>query len=248
MRSATIASTPNAGCMPGAACRRCATARTRTSRPRIFCRRRCRQRHAGRRPQAAGQGTVVQQHRRRRCSAGMRASQFDAPACVIVKHANPCGVAVADSIFDRLRASFRDRSDVGIRRHHRIQPAARRRHGSGDRRASVRRGHRRAVDRRRCGRGLCREKERPPARDRLTAGRRHDGLRFQESLGRAAGAGTADRGVITAADLKVVSERQPSEAEKSRPAVRLDGRQVRQVQCHRLLQATGARSVSAPAR
>ena len=26
--------------------------------------------------------------------------RFDAPACVIVKHANPCGVAVADDITD----------------------------------------------------------------------------------------------------------------------------------------------------
>jgi phosphoribosylaminoimidazolecarboxamide formyltransferase / IMP cyclohydrolase len=29
--------------------------------------------------------------------------QFDAPACVIVKHANPCGVAVADSILEAYR-------------------------------------------------------------------------------------------------------------------------------------------------
>jgi phosphoribosylaminoimidazolecarboxamide formyltransferase/IMP cyclohydrolase len=32
--------------------------------------------------------------------------QFDAPACVIVKHANPCGVAVADSILDAYNKAF----------------------------------------------------------------------------------------------------------------------------------------------
>ena len=32
--------------------------------------------------------------------------QFEEPACVIVKHANPCGVAVADSILDAYQAAF----------------------------------------------------------------------------------------------------------------------------------------------
>ena len=32
--------------------------------------------------------------------------QFDAPACVIVKHANPCGVAVADSILEAYDRAF----------------------------------------------------------------------------------------------------------------------------------------------
>ena len=33
--------------------------------------------------------------------------RFDEPACVIVKHANPCGVAVADSILDAYEKAFR---------------------------------------------------------------------------------------------------------------------------------------------
>ncbi|MEO1246646.1 MAG: bifunctional phosphoribosylaminoimidazolecarboxamide formyltransferase/IMP cyclohydrolase [Pseudomonadota bacterium] len=33
--------------------------------------------------------------------------QFEAPACVIVKHANPCGVAVADTIFAAYDKAFR---------------------------------------------------------------------------------------------------------------------------------------------
>lgn len=32
--------------------------------------------------------------------------QFTAPACVIVKHANPCGVAVADSLLDAYKTAF----------------------------------------------------------------------------------------------------------------------------------------------
>ena len=52
---------------------------------------------------------------------------FDAPACVIVKHANPCGAAIGASRARRLRARLRHRSDLRVRRHHRIQPRARRR-------------------------------------------------------------------------------------------------------------------------
>ncbi len=32
--------------------------------------------------------------------------QFDEPACVIVKHANPCGVAIADNILEAYQAAF----------------------------------------------------------------------------------------------------------------------------------------------
>ncbi len=46
--------------------------------------------------------------------------QFTQPACVIVKHANPCGVAVSDDIHDAYEKAFRDRPNLGIWRHHRI--------------------------------------------------------------------------------------------------------------------------------
>ncbi len=52
---------------------------------------------------------------------------FERPACVIVKHANPCGVAVGETLLERLPQGVRDRSHVGVRRHHRVQPRARRR-------------------------------------------------------------------------------------------------------------------------
>ena len=68
--------------------------------------------------------------------------QFDAPACVIVKHANPCGVAVAADLCTSLRTRLRTRPDLGLRRHHRLQPPARREDCCRDRRAPVRRGDR----------------------------------------------------------------------------------------------------------
>jgi hypothetical protein len=47
---------------------------------------------------------------------------FDVPACVIVKHANPCGVAQAASVLDAYQQRVHDGSDLGLRRHHRVQP------------------------------------------------------------------------------------------------------------------------------
>jgi phosphoribosylaminoimidazolecarboxamide formyltransferase/IMP cyclohydrolase len=46
---------------------------------------------------AAGQGAVVQQPQRP-LAARQLVEEFTLPACVIVKHANPCGVAVAGAI------------------------------------------------------------------------------------------------------------------------------------------------------
>ena len=48
------------------------------------------------------------------------------PACVIVKHANPCGVAVATNLARSLRPRLSHRPDLRVRRHHRLQPPARR--------------------------------------------------------------------------------------------------------------------------
>ena len=48
--------------------------------------------------------------------------QFDEPACVIVKHANPCGVAVAGDTLAAYDRAYQDRPDLRVRRHHRVQP------------------------------------------------------------------------------------------------------------------------------
>ncbi len=68
---------------------------------------------------------------------------FDQPACVIVKHANPCGVAIADRR-QCLQVGLRDRYDFRVRRHHRLQPRAGCRQRDGDHRQPVRRTHHRA--------------------------------------------------------------------------------------------------------
>ena len=55
----------------------------------------------------------------------------DGPAAVVIKHANPCGAAVADDLTDGLPAGPRVRPGLGLRRHRRRQPAAARRPGRG---------------------------------------------------------------------------------------------------------------------
>ena len=51
-------------------------------------------------------------------------------ACAIVKHANPCGVAEGASLLDAYEQGAGLRSDLGLRRHRRAQPQARRRGGA----------------------------------------------------------------------------------------------------------------------
>ena len=46
-------------------------------------------------------------------------------ACVIVKHANPCGVAEGASLVDAYKKALACDSDLGVRRHRRAQPQAR---------------------------------------------------------------------------------------------------------------------------
>ena len=107
--------------------RSCATARTPTRRRPA----------TGASARRAG-GTPPSSTAARRCSylnlydaeaAWRLVHRFDEPACVIVKHANPCGVAVADDIADGLRAGQRLRSGQRLRRHRRPQPAGARRRG-----------------------------------------------------------------------------------------------------------------------
>ena len=61
---------------------------------------------AGHREAVAGQGAELQQHRRCRCGLGMRQELRRTPACVIVKHANPCGVAVGADALEAYSKAF----------------------------------------------------------------------------------------------------------------------------------------------
>ena len=104
--------------------------------------------HALRREPAPGGGVLprprarARRHRRlpRSCRArssptttsptptrpGSASRASPSPACVIVKHANPCGVAVGAVRARGLPQGLQDRSDLGLRRHHRLQPRGRR--------------------------------------------------------------------------------------------------------------------------
>ena len=73
-------------------------------------------------------------------------AEFDAErtaACVIVKHANPCGVAEADDLVGAYRKALACDPDLRLRRHHRHEPAARCGHRARDHR-HLHRGHHRA--------------------------------------------------------------------------------------------------------
>ena len=81
-------------------------------------------------------------------AARLLAREFELPACVIVKHANPCGVAVAGSIEQAYERALGGGPDLGLRRRRRAQPAGERSARRAARRA-VRRGAVRAGLRRR---------------------------------------------------------------------------------------------------
>ena len=119
--------------LQGRRCRTCATARTRTSRRRsiAICS-----------PSVAGTIATYRQLQGKELSYNNIADAdaawecvktFAEPACVIVKHANPCGVAIAGDAARGLSSRLRHRSDVGLRRHHRLQSRAGRRTARGRR-------------------------------------------------------------------------------------------------------------------
>ena len=72
---------------------------------------------------AAGrQGDVVQQLRRRRRRLARRLRLRPSPAVAIIKHANPCGIAVGADVAEAHRQGPRLRPGLGVRRRDRRQP------------------------------------------------------------------------------------------------------------------------------
>ena len=70
-------------------------------------------------------------------------ADLDGPACVIVKHNNPCGAAEGETALDAYEKALVLRPGLGLRRRHRPEPADRR--GAGERAArELRRGPDRA--------------------------------------------------------------------------------------------------------
>ena len=97
------------------------------------------------------------------------ATTFGQPAVAIIKHANPCGAAVAALAGRRLPARLRVRRALGLRRHRRPVAPGRRRHrrAHGRRRPGRRRD--RAGLRRRRDRGARQEAQEHPPAHRLAA-------------------------------------------------------------------------------
>ena len=219
-------------------CRTCATARTRTSGPRFYRDPAARGASVASAHAAAGQGALVQQHRRRRRRARVRARSSHAPACVIVKHANPCGVARRRRRCSSLRDGLPHRSDVGLRRHHRLQPRA----GRAPPRAPSSSGSSsRCWSRPTCSRearaGARAQAQRARARTWATLARRgRRGARAAAASTAACWCRTRDAGRPDAeASCRCVdATRQPTAAELRRPALRLARVQVREVQRHRV--------------
>ena len=183
---------------------------------------------------APGQGAVVQQHRRRRRGVGMREDASTEPACVIVKHANPCGVAVGGRSCSppTSKAFTTDPTSAfgGIIAFNRPLDGADRGRG----REAVRRGGHRAATSSAEARARARERRRTCACSRC----RWRTRRKRFDLKRVGGGllvQTPDATNVAAAELKVVTKRAPTDAELRGPALRLAGRQVREVQRDRVL-------------
>ena len=174
--------------------------------------------------------------------------RFDDPACVVVKHANPCGVAIgtdpADPIADAyVKANACDPVSAfgGI-------VAVNRTVTRGDGRTAV---------------GACSprwswRRVSTPMRSRLllakknmrviTAERaRRVAVRPQAARRRVHRAATRSRSRSTAADWQVVTEAQPTRRSVGRPRVRLAGVCGGHQQRDRLRQGSSGRSASAPA-
>ena len=176
--------------------------------------------------------------------------QFDEPACVIVKHANPCGVAIAASVRAAYEARLPHRPDLGLRRHHRLQPRARCRHRRRHHRAAVRRGDRR-TGRVRGGARAC-SPRRPNVRVLVLgdlAPERQRGDSNSAASPAACCVQTRDLADLARARPQGAStRRQPTRGGARGPAVRLARVQVREVERHRLRARRAPRSASAPGR
>ena len=173
-------------------------------------------------------------------------AEFEAPTVVIVKHANPCGVATAATLAEAWDAALALRSGLGVRRHRRGQPHARRRDGRAI--GAIFTEVIVAPDADEDARAVLARKEEPaPAADRRNA--RSGGGRARvpqprrwvsgaDPRYRARGRGGAAGGDAARAD----AGRAP------RPDLRFSRLQAREVERDRLCEGSARRSASAPAR
>ena len=128
-------------------------------------------------------------------AAHRAAYDFDEPAVAIIKHANPCGIAVGADVAEAHHRAHACDPHLRVRRRDRHQPSGERRHGRAGRRG-LHRGGRRPGVRRRGGRGAHRQEEHPAARVR-PAHRRPDRGPAGPRRGAVAGRPTGSRAPAT---------------------------------------------------
>ena len=173
-------------------------------------------------------------------------AEFDAPAIVIVKHANPCGVAVADDLAAAWDLALRcDPVSAfgGIVAANRTLDAA-----AAERIAAIFTEVVVAPDADEAARAVFARKKN--LRLLLTGGLPDPaapGLAFRSVAGGFL-AQSRDSGRVAEADLRVVTRRAPDRRRDGGPALRLPRLQARQVERHRLCQGRRHGRASAPGR
>ena len=111
--------TRSASSWPSTRCRICATARNPTRPPLSTASPSPGRRHRRLHPAGARNCPTTTSPTRRRL--GMRQDAFDGVACVIVKHANPCGGGRRRQPAGSRQEGLLHRSHLRLRRHHRLQ-------------------------------------------------------------------------------------------------------------------------------
>ena len=142
-------------------------------------------------------------------SARRLVEDFEEPACVIVKHNNPCGVAIGDDALEAYEKALACDPIVGLRRRDRAQPADRRGAGRGPAR-ELRRGPDRARLRGRGARGAAAEGGDPHPLRRGAPGARPGRARRQTGARRTADPGPRRRPRAARADGGGDEDRSPA--------------------------------------
>ena len=182
-------------------------------------------------------------------SARRLLDEFDEPACVIVKHNNPCGAAIAATAGDAYEQRLRLRPALGLRRRDRASTARSTATLAERLSPAVHRGAVRARLRARRARGADPQGGDPDPRARAGRVARLLTARARRQAGprRAAGPGPRPRRRGTRLDDRADGGRAERGA-VARPAVRLEGLPPRALERDRLRPRTGRRSGSAPGR
>ena len=146
-------------------------------------------------------------------------AEFEIPACAIIKHNNPCGVAIGATARRGLRAGVRVRPAVGLRRGRVPQPPGRRRGGGALVEPVLRGAVRRGLHRRRAGAARGQAQRCASSRTTSAAGSTSPSAISSASW---AACSSQDRDIDLEdrSEMEVVTERKPSEARVGRDAVR----------------------------